>query len=91
MTPYCEIRRTLAEQFATTARLYAEIAVNLACSGTFGTDYDGLCGKTIEARERSDAAFRALTEHVALHQCGTTAQSEQHIRYVVRQKESPLA
>ena len=60
----------LAEQFAIAARLYVERAVKLAASGGVGINYTRLRDETIQAQERSEIAFRALTEHVASHQCG---------------------
>ncbi|HKE21851.1 MAG TPA: hypothetical protein VKB88_05630 [Bryobacteraceae bacterium] len=76
----CPIRQTLAEQFATAARLYAETAVSLATMGKSGADYILLRDKTIEAQEHSTAAFRAFTEHVASHHCsGAVTSGEEHM------------
>ena len=64
----CEIRRKLAEEFATAARLYGESVVELASSISNG-DYARLCKKTQEAQDRSEAASVAFEEHVDLHRC----------------------
>jgi hypothetical protein len=65
---YCEIRRKLAEEFATAARLYGERVVSLA-SNISKRDYVRLCKMAHEAQDRSEAAFRAFEEHLKLHRC----------------------
>jgi hypothetical protein len=65
----CEVRRKLAEEFSTAARLYAEIVVNLAVSGITQADYTRLRKAAEEAQNRSQAASAAFEEHVDLHRC----------------------
>ena len=87
MASSCSIRRKLAEEFATAARLYAESAIRLACSGKSAVDYADLRDQTIEAQGKSEVAFRGFNEHVASHRCGEAAQNgnghlnvqEQHV------------
>ena len=87
MTSSCAVRRSLAEKFALATRQYAESAVGLAISGKSGIDFARLRDQTIKAQGRSEVAFRALSEHVASHQCGeatperpgTSAPTEQHV------------
>jgi hypothetical protein len=67
----------LAEKFALATRQYAESAVRLAISGKSGIDFTGLRDQTIKAQGRSEVAFRALSEHVASHQCGEATQNGQ--------------
>jgi hypothetical protein len=62
----CEIRRKLAEEFATAARLYGERVVSLA-SNISKRDYVRLCKMAHEAQDRSEAAFIAFEEHLKLH------------------------
>jgi hypothetical protein len=76
MTPSCPTRRVLAERFATAARLYAESAVKLVSFEESRINYARLRNYAIRAQERSEAAFRAFTEHVASHQCGQVRPSE---------------
>lgn len=73
MTSCCPTRRTLAEQFASAARLYAESAVKLAILGKSGIDYIRLRDDTIDAQGRSEVAFRDFIQHVDSHQCGEGA------------------
>ena len=77
MTSSCAVRRRLAEKFALATRQYAESAVCLAISGKFGIDFARLRDQTINAQGRAEVAFRALTEHVASHQCGEATQNGQ--------------
>jgi hypothetical protein len=81
----CVTRKSLAARFATAARLYAETATNLAILGKFGIEYTHLVNQTIEAQVRSDAAFRAFTEHVASHNCGDVPQNGQGHLYARRE------
>ena len=74
MNSSCFTRRSLAEQFAIAARLYAESAVHLASSETSGIEYTRLRHVTVLAQGDAQAAFRALTDHVAIHQCGGPSQ-----------------
>ena len=85
MTSSCAVRRGLAAEFACAARLFAESAVLLATSGKSGTDYTSLCDQTSEAQGSAEAAFRALTEHVASHQCGEATQNGQVHLYAQEQ------
>jgi hypothetical protein len=78
----CEIRRKLAEQFATAARLYAERVVSLA-SNISDVDHARLSKNAHEAQDRSEAAFIAFEEHVRLHGCnggGTGIQKAASVR-----------
>ena len=75
MTSSCAVRRGLAADFASAARLFAESAVLLATSGKSGIDYTSLCDQTIEAQGSAEVAFRAFKEHVASHQCGEATQN----------------
>ena len=75
MTSSCAIRRRLAAEFASAARLYAESAVRLATSEEPGIDYTSL--QTLEAQGRAEFAFKAFTEHVASHQCEEDTQNGQ--------------
>ena len=77
MTSGCPTRRTLAQQFAISARLYSESAVALATLGKSGVDYNRLRTETIRVQERSETALRAFTEHVDLHHCGEAMQNGQ--------------
>ena len=77
MTSSCAVRRRLAEKFALATRQYAESAVRLAISGKFGIDFTHLRDQTIKAQGRAEVAFRALTEHVASHQCGEATKNGQ--------------
>ena len=77
MTSSCAVRRRLAEKFALATRQYAESAVGLAISGKSGIDFARLRDQTINAQGRAEVAFRALTEHVASHQCGEATQNGQ--------------
>jgi hypothetical protein len=69
MASCCEVRRRLAEEFSTAARLYAEIVANLSTSGIAKDDWDRLCATVNEAHKRSETAFVAFDEHLDLHQC----------------------
>ena len=72
MDTCCELRRQLAEKFATAARLYAETVVLLTRYATNPEqDYNRLLAATEKAKNRSEAAAVAFKEHVALHKCGT--------------------
>ena len=66
----CELRLQLAEAFAITARLYAEIAVNFVCDVS-QEDYIRLCRRVEEAQERSEAAYAAYEEHLICIGVGT--------------------
>jgi hypothetical protein len=62
----CHIRRKLAGEYATYARLFAE-AVVLVTTGT--VDIERLKAATREAQERVEAARVAFEEHMASHGC----------------------
>ena len=92
VSPCCEVRRPLAETFAIAARLYAEIAVNLAVSGISHEDYICLCGRAEEARERSQTACAACQEHVDWHRCLDANSAGQNITAGVGERDkSPSA
>ena len=65
----CEIRRTLSEQFATAARLYAEaVAAFSSAPLTVSQDeYNRLRKAAEKARERAEAIGIAFEEHLASH------------------------
>jgi hypothetical protein len=69
MARCCEVRRKLAEELSTAARLYAEIVASLSMSGISKDDSDHLCAAANEAQKRSETAFVAFEEHLDLHQC----------------------
>jgi hypothetical protein len=60
----------LGAEFATAARLYAEAATSLARFDHSESEYVLLLDQTVQAQDRSEAAFRAFKEHVASHECG---------------------
>ena len=64
----CEIRRKLAEEFATAARLYGERVVSLV-SITSNNEYVRMSKIAHEAQDRSEAAFIAFEEHLKSHRC----------------------
>ena len=76
---HCEIRLKLAETFAITARLHAEIAVNFAVVGISQEDYIRLCRRAEEAQKRSEVACAAYEEHVDLHRCWDANSAGQNI------------
>jgi len=62
----CEAGRQLAEQFAISARLYAEAVVMLTCNFS-SEDYRRLQTDADEARQRSEDTRLAFEEHLKLH------------------------
>ena len=83
MDTCCELRRQLAEKFATAARLYAEAVVVLTRHPTKSEqDYNRLLKTTEKAQNRSEAAAVAFKEHVALHKCGTPQSVDGNIAQV---------
>ena len=77
----CELRRQLAEQFATAARQYAETVVLLTRNPMKSEQaYNRLLEETRMAHNRSEAAAVAFEGHVASHQCGTPQQSQRQQR-----------
>ena len=69
MEHVCDVRKKLAEDLSTTARLFAEATVAFGTSRMSQKDYDHFREKTQEARGKADAAYVAFEEHVDLHQC----------------------
>jgi hypothetical protein len=66
----CEIRRHLADEFATATRLYAEAVVEYTRSARVSQDeYHRLRHAAEAAQRRSEEARIAFEEHVSLHQC----------------------
>jgi hypothetical protein len=80
--PSCEVRRQLAEAFAKAARQYSDSAVLLATLVVSETDYFHLRRLTLEAKNRSEAAFASYVQHVDLHRCviGAKGSSGRSIR-----------
>jgi hypothetical protein len=68
----CQTRRELAEKFAIAARLYTEAVVKLIREPNTPSSqsYWQLCANLEEAERRSEAAGRALREHIDVHGCG---------------------
>ena len=62
----CHVRRKLADEYATAARLFAE-AVVLETRGT--VDIERLRAVTRQALERTEAARVSFEEHVTWHGC----------------------
>jgi hypothetical protein len=73
---HCRVRRELAEQFATIARLYSEAVVRLTSAGVSGRVYDELRAAAIEAQRRAETAQIVFEEHVETHGCGRTDHTE---------------
>src|SRR6059058_1365435 len=71
MTNCCPIRRKLAEEFATAVRLYSEAVVALTYNQTLvpGNKFDSLLIATEKARQSSENARVAFSEHVNSHRC----------------------
>jgi hypothetical protein len=67
--PGCRLRRELADQFATNARLYAEAVVLLTNSTMPTRKFEELCLTVRQAQDRAQAAFMAFEEHVKSHGC----------------------
>ena len=63
------MRRKLAAEFATAARLYQEAAVSLASQSISHDEYVRLRKLAQEGQNRSEAAFISFEEHVDLHRC----------------------
>jgi hypothetical protein len=70
------LRRELAEQFATGARLYSEAVVRLTSVGVSGRVYDELRAAAIEAQRGAEAAQIAFEEHVETHGCDAAEHTE---------------
>jgi len=65
----CALRRDLATEFATSARLFAETVVILICDGHPGSNFENLRMAMRRAQERAEEARVAFEEHVARHAC----------------------
>ena len=72
---YCIVGRQLADQFAISARLYAEAVVNLTTMGTSPEEYVRLFQNASDTQGRSKAAFIAFDQHMRLHHCRDSARS----------------
>jgi hypothetical protein len=59
----------LANEFATSARLYAEAVVLLTQRPSSAADIEQLSVAAREAQERASAAAAAFEEHVSVHGC----------------------
>ena len=65
----CRARRELADQYAISARLYAETVVLLTRNPTTGQKFEGLCRTAHEVWDRMEAARLAFEEHARTHGC----------------------
>jgi len=66
----CLARRELAEQFAISARLFAEAVVMLTRPPDIPhPKYEALRASALEAQHRAEAAAVAFEEHVDTHDC----------------------
>ena len=65
----CTLRRELASEFATSARLYAEAVAILTSGLNYGLDFENLRLAMRRAQERAEEARVAFEEHVARHAC----------------------
>ena len=65
----CDIRRKLAEELATAARLFSEPAVDLIISGLSENEYIRLRELAAAAQNRSEAALVYYEEQVDSRQC----------------------
>ena len=75
MHAYCATRQRLADEFAISARLYAEAVVKLTTTDTSPDEYTQLCSEATDAQDRSRAAFAAFVEHVHMHRCRNSPQA----------------
>jgi hypothetical protein len=68
----CETRRRLAEQYAISARLFAEAVVLLTRDPAAVPPglYERLCAAVLEAQVRAELAGVRFEEHVDSHRCG---------------------
>jgi hypothetical protein len=64
----CQIRRKLAEEFATAARLYAEAVSALAANST-DSRYSELLDRMKQALQDCEVTGIAFESHVRTHQC----------------------
>ena len=67
----CEVRRKLAEEFATAARLYAEAVVALTRFQTKEGEYDRCREAAEQAQVRTRQASAAFEEHEDSHRCAS--------------------
>jgi len=65
----CRARRQLADQYAISARLYAETVVILTRDPTTGQAFEGLCRSAHEVWDRMEAARLAFEAHARTHDC----------------------
>jgi len=66
----CQMRRELAEQFAISARLYAEAVVMLTRPSVAPRrGYEDLRAAAVDAQRRAEGAAAAFEEHVETHNC----------------------
>jgi len=65
----CAVRRDLANEFAISARLYAEAVVILTRGVTSESNFEKLRIAARRAQERAELARVAFEEHVAGHGC----------------------
>jgi hypothetical protein len=63
----CQKRRELAEQFATSTRLYSETVVMLTQS--VAEKFEGLLSDSAQARTHMEDARVAFEEHIREHGC----------------------
>jgi hypothetical protein len=73
----CDVRHRLAEQFAMTARLFAEAAAHMAGLVDSDGEYVQWREKTEAAQRRAETAYIALEEHIDQHRC-TSAHKPLH-------------
>ena len=67
--PCCDLRRKLAVNFATAARLFSEAAVDLALTGSSEGRHVKLCEAALAAQQRAESALLSYEEHVDSHRC----------------------
>jgi hypothetical protein len=65
----CTAKRRLAEEFAMTARQYAEIVANLSSSRISKEDQSRLFEIVREAQNRAEDVFARFEQHLNSHQC----------------------
>jgi hypothetical protein len=69
----CSVRDRLAEQFAISARRYAEASVELGRTQVLQQDYARLFADAVDALRESQDALSNLKDHIDRHQCGRVA------------------
>ena len=70
----CETRKKLAEEFATSTRIFAEVAMNL-CLEFDSQKYAQLLVRLQQAQHRAEEAASNFEEHVELHRIAKSAAS----------------